>query len=55
VGQRVRINYGPGTVVKIVPDASGQGRSPLIVVKADIGQAWFRRPEEVEPLRMARP
>jgi hypothetical protein len=42
VGQRVTINYGPATVVDVKPG--------LVVVHADIGQAWFRRPEDVQPL-----
>jgi hypothetical protein len=50
IGDRVRINYGPGTVVGIVEDESGLGRPPIYVVRADAGQAWFRTAEDVTPL-----
>lgn len=50
VGDRVVIDYGPGTVVKVYEDDTGMGLRPLIVVRADIGQAWFRIDTDVAPL-----
>ena len=50
VGDRVRINYGPCTVVQFTP-ARGDIEG-CVVVHADVGQAWFRRPEDVEPMEL---
>jgi hypothetical protein len=50
IGDRVRINYGPGTIVGIVEDTAGLCRPPIYIVHADAGQAWFRAPEKITPL-----